>query len=80
MQGWRNSMEDVHIAEFNIDEEDVHFFGVFDGHGGFEVAKYVKDYYVSVLKGLASFKRGDYKQALTESFLKVDENLLSSEG
>jgi len=33
MQGWRNSMEDSHIAKFNL-APGVHFFGVYDGHGG----------------------------------------------
>jgi serine/threonine protein phosphatase PrpC len=33
MQGWRNTMEDSHITHFNL-IPDVHFFGVFDGHGG----------------------------------------------
>jgi serine/threonine protein phosphatase PrpC len=37
MQGWRNGMEDAHIARLNL-EPNVHIFGVFDGHGGKEVA------------------------------------------
>ena len=34
--GWRVNMEDAHIAQFNISkpDEDIHVFGVFDGHGG----------------------------------------------
>ena len=35
MQGWRNTMEDSHIAAMNIDT-NVSVFGVFDGHGGME--------------------------------------------
>lgn len=31
MNGWRNSMEDSHLAFF---QDDWGFFGVFDGHGG----------------------------------------------
>ena len=31
--GWRKSMEDSHIARFNL-VPDVNVFGVFDGHGG----------------------------------------------
>jgi serine/threonine protein phosphatase PrpC len=34
MQGWRNSMEDSHISELNINNDGVSLFGVFDGHGG----------------------------------------------
>ena len=37
MQGWRNTMEDSHIAHLNLDG-DVHVFGVFDGHGGIKIA------------------------------------------
>jgi serine/threonine protein phosphatase PrpC len=33
MQGWRNTMEDTHICEFDIGD-GVSFFGVYDGHGG----------------------------------------------
>jgi serine/threonine protein phosphatase PrpC len=33
MQGWRNGMEDTHICEMDI-ADGVHFFGVYDGHGG----------------------------------------------
>lgn len=40
MQGWRNTMEDSHIANLKL-TDDVSLFGVFDGHGGNEVAYYV---------------------------------------
>lgn len=33
MQGWRNTMEDAHIAELDLGN-GVSFFGVYDGHGG----------------------------------------------
>jgi len=33
MQGWRNTMEDSHIAEVDLGN-GVSFFGVYDGHGG----------------------------------------------
>ena len=33
MQGWRNTMEDAHIAELDLGD-GVSFFGVYDGHGG----------------------------------------------
>ena len=45
MQGWRKRMEDSHIADLNI-KKDTHLFGVFDGHGGKEVAQLVKKYFV----------------------------------
>lgn len=33
MQGWRNTMEDSHIAMLDIGN-GIGFFGVYDGHGG----------------------------------------------
>lgn len=48
MQGWRNTMEDAHISVF-IDP-DTSVFGVFDGHGGKEVALFVKNHFVEELK------------------------------
>jgi len=46
MQGWRVSMEDSHIAELALGgNEEQHLFGVFDGHGGMEVAEYVKRHF-----------------------------------
>ena len=42
-------MEDAIISEFDI-VPGVHFFGVFDGHGGNEVADFVKIHMVDELK------------------------------
>ncbi len=40
MQGWRNQQEDAHIADLKLPNGEA-IFGVFDGHGGKEVALYV---------------------------------------
>ena len=43
MQGWRSGMEDTHICEeVQIGNDIAMLFGVFDGHGGEEVAQYAK--------------------------------------
>jgi len=42
-------MEDSHICHLDV-EKGVHFFGVFDGHGGNEVAEFVRDNLVKELK------------------------------
>jgi len=65
MQGWRKSMEDAHVAQTNVsvpphlklvsaaDDSpatgDAKVFGVFDGHGGPEVARFCQLYIVDVL-------------------------------
>jgi protein phosphatase 1G len=44
MQGWRCGMEDAHICfEVKGDENEAMVFGVFDGHGGKEVAVFCKE-------------------------------------
>jgi len=40
MQGWRNAMEDSHIISLDI-LENISLFGVFDGHAGDSVAKFI---------------------------------------
>ena len=55
MQGWRKSMEDAHIAHLNIQKSGVSLFGVFDGHGGQEVALFVKNHFKTELTKLKSF-------------------------
>ena len=51
MQGWRLNMEDSHVAELSMDSngDKNSLFGVFDGHGGREVAIYVKRHLKRIL-------------------------------
>jgi len=63
MQGWRKSMEDSHTAVTNVpltvfhsegndkkqQQRNARVFGVYDGHGGAEVARFCQYYFVSVL-------------------------------
>lgn len=79
MQGWRTSMEDAHIATPNI-KDGVHLFAVFDGHGGAEVAKFCELRFGEQLRKNKNFAEGRYRQALEETFLKMDEMLSSAEG
>jgi len=44
MQGWRLNMEDSHIANPNFAQGQA-LFGVFDGHGGQEVARFTEAHY-----------------------------------
>lgn len=79
MQGWRRSMEDSHIARTDL-SNGMSLFGVFDGHGGDKTALYVKKHYVKALTNLSSFKSKNFRLALEESFLKIDEMMLSDSG
>ena len=52
MQGWRVGMEDSHIAE-SIELPkggQGSLFGVFDGHGGKEVAVFARENFTKTLK------------------------------
>jgi len=74
MQGWRINMEDAQISDLEFKEQKA-LFAVFDGHGGREVARYSEKYYPGLLVKEEGFAKGDYKDALRRSFLKVDESL-----
>eukprot|EP01038_Epipyxis_sp_PR26KG_P006378 gene6378-8786_t len=80
MQGWRKNMEDAHVAAVDVkfgenDNTTISVFGVFDGHGGKEVAKFVNLKYMEVMLGLNELKEGNYAEALRESFHKIDDLL-----
>lgn len=70
-------MEDAHLA-VQIDLADGTkgmLFGVFDGHGGKEVAQHAGEKFKSVLVKLDEFKKKDYPKALEQAFLKFDEEV-----
>ena len=61
-------------------EGEVSIFGVFDGHGGCEVAYFVENHFISELKKTESFRKGDYKNALIDTFLILDKMLMTDAG
>ncbi|ELP89259.1 protein phosphatase 2C, putative [Entamoeba invadens IP1] len=76
MQGWRRTMEDSHIVQLDFQVEGgkkASFFGVFDGHGGDQVADYCEKVYVDVLLKSPAFKAGDYKKALIDTNIVIDD-------
>ena len=77
--GWRTKMEDSHIAQTGL-ANNVSVFGVFDGHGGAEVAIFVKKHFTATLIKNENFIKSDYKKALHETFIKMDELLRTKEG
>ena len=56
-------MEDADISQLDIDTKNS-IFGVFDGHGGSEVALFVKAVFVDELKKSDLYKTGNYGRAL----------------
>ena len=79
MQGWRNTMEDAHVANLAIDDS-TSLFGVFDGHGGKEVAIYAARHFAAELKKNRNYQAGLIDQALKETFLQIDILLRGAEG
>jgi hypothetical protein len=79
MQGWRRTMEDSHICTAKLRErDDMSMFGVFDGHGGAEVAQFCAKYFIRELVASESFQNGDFDHALKQGFHKMD-SLLSDD-
>lgn len=74
-------MEDATITElevFSTNGRCYSVFGVFDGHGGSEVSRFVANHFVEELKKNASFQQGDIAKALEQNFRRMDELLESS--
>ena len=58
-------------------------FGVFDGHGGREVAVFCKNHYLNILekqKNDDADKDRTTEEWLRQSFLKVDDELRDNKG
>jgi len=72
-------MEDTHIACTTL-PNDVSIFGVFDGHGGSEVALFVQKHFISTLVKNQAFIAQDFEPALYQTFLAMDELLQTQEG
>jgi serine/threonine protein phosphatase PrpC len=79
MQGWRTSMEDAHICEPRFTHNSS-LFGVFDGHGGSDVAKFCSENFSQELKTNKNFGLGKIKESLKETFYKMDEILNKKSG
>ena len=61
-------MEDSHIADNSLPNQ-VSCYGVFDGHGGSEVSKFVAKHFVKELIKQSAFKQKDYSAALKANFI-----------
>lgn len=76
MQGWRLRMEDAHFAIESLDLNtwaDTACFGVLDGHGGLEVARFCEELLPSAIADGCCQAAGD---AMVSAFQKMDELLV----
>jgi len=75
VQGWKSSME-VYIMDFAESDPQklLNIFGIFDGHGGREIPKYLSSHFFEFLKNNENFKNAKYKEALSETFLEIDKS------
>ena len=72
-------MEDAHIAETELGDGNC-LFGVFDGHGGPEVALFTRAHFTKNLINHPSYKKRDYQTALEQTFIKMDRLLMTEKG
>ena len=52
-------------------------FGVFDGHGGAEVAKLCGARFAEELMQLSQFEHGQFDEALRRAFHRMDEQIMA---
>lgn len=78
-QGWRNTMEDVHLVIPNF-EADSSLFAVFDGHNGIEVASFCSKYLPDYILSNKKYQNGiDIVEGLKEAFMLLDNSILMKE-
>ncbi|EPS67447.1 hypothetical protein M569_07325, partial [Genlisea aurea] len=79
MQGWRSTMEDAHAAFTDLDGT-TSFFGVYDGHGGKEVARFCAKFLHEQVLRHEAYGAGDLESSLRHAFLRVDEMMCEKSG
>ncbi|GMH40531.1 hypothetical protein BSKO_08435 [Bryopsis sp. KO-2023] len=78
MQGWRRNMEDAHVVFGEEGGDDmVSVFGVFDGHGGSEVARFCQEHLAKELLTMDGFS-GNVEESLVKVFHRIDDMLRDS--
>ncbi|KAL5213882.1 hypothetical protein ABZP36_003034 [Zizania latifolia] len=72
MQGYRDTMEDAHVAFEDLDvNTNTSFFGVYDGHGGGAVAKYCAKHLHNEVLRHSEFS-SNLPNALRNAFFSLD--------
>jgi len=87
MQGWRTGMEDAHALVLRLEDSTPgaenrppkSFFAVYDGHGGYEVARFVSRHLHKILEQSEKYKSGNVGEALREAYIATDDLMLTPE-
>ena len=81
MQAYKKLMEVFTLKNTNLLEKNknISLFGIFDGHNGLEVAKYLSLHFSQFLSENKNFINGDYKKALKETFINIDSSFRALE-
>ena len=80
VQGWKKSMEDYSIEFLEPNEKKfMNIFGIFDGHGGKEVPKYLQAHFLGVLNENKNFLADKYKDGIIETFFALDKKFTTQE-
>jgi len=84
MQGWRTGMEDAHAVIPRLEGDESRppkaFFAVYDGHGGYEVARFAGRHVHKILESSEKYKNGDVDNALVEAYIATDDLMLTADG
>lgn len=73
-------MEDAHTHILGLKEDpEASFFGVYDGHGGSKIASHVSKNLHKVITQRPEYKENDYKNAIIQGFLELDEKMKHEE-
>jgi serine/threonine protein phosphatase PrpC len=68
--------EDAHVAKLSLDDRpDCAFFGIYDGHGGAQVARFCAKYMPDQLVATPEFRNGNIADALKATYLAIDDKL-----
>lgn len=82
MQGWRTSQEDAHNAIIDFTDE-LSLFGVYDGHGGAEVAEWIAKHFPQIIKKEIQNQKIDLNEGfgrrIQEIFIKTDEMITTDD-
>ena len=80
IQGWKKTMEDYAIDFLDTDEQKfMNIFGIFDGHGGREVPKYLSQHFFEYLNKNKNYSLEKYKEAFSETFFDLDKSFTTKE-